>query len=101
MGIRNAGLITIGIPFSFMITMLLMYLTGNSLNEMTLFAFVLVTGIIVDDAIVVTENIYRHIQEGRDLDQAVIFGTSEVALPVIASTDKPCIPNTHEIPDND
>lgn len=86
MGIRNAGLITIGIPFSFMITMLLMYLTGNSLNEMTLFAFVLVTGIIVDDAIVVTENIYRHIQEGRDLDQAVIFGTSEVALPVIAST---------------
>ncbi len=86
MGIRNAGLITIGIPFSFMITMLLMYLTGNSLNEMTLFAFVLVTGIIVDDAIVVTENIYRHIQEGRDFDQAVIFGTSEVALPVIAST---------------
>ncbi len=86
MGIRNAGLITIGIPFAFMITMILMHLTGNSLNEMTLFAFVLVTGIIVDDAIVVTENIYRHIQEGRDLDQAVIFGTSEVALPVIAST---------------
>ncbi len=86
MGIRNAGLITIGIPFSFMMTMLLMYLTGNSLNEMSLFAFVLVTGIIVDDAIIVTENIYRHIQEGRNIEQAVIFGTSEVALPVIAST---------------
>lgn len=86
MGIRNAGLITIGIPFAFMITMLLMYLTGNSLNEMTLFSFVLVTGIIVDDAIVVTENIYRHIQEGKSLEQAVISGTSEVALPVIAST---------------
>ena len=86
MGARNAGLITIGIPFSFMITMLLMYLTGKSLNEMSLFAFVLVTGVIVDDAIVVTENIYRHIQEGRNIDQAVIFGTSEVALPVIAST---------------
>lgn len=86
MGIRNSGLITIGIPFSFMITLLLMYLTGNSLNEMTLFSFVLVTGIIVDDAIVVTENIYRHIQEGQPLDKAVIIGTSEVALPVIAST---------------
>ncbi len=86
MGIRNAGLITVGIPFSFMITLLLMYLTGNSLNEMTLFSFVLVTGIIVDDAIVVTENIYRHIQEGKPLEQAVIVGTSEVALPVIAST---------------
>lgn len=86
MGIRNAGLITIGIPFSFMITLLLMYLTGNSLNEMTLFSFVLVTGIIVDDALVVTENIYRHVQEGQNLDQAVITGTSEVALPVISST---------------
>ncbi|NOR81095.1 MAG: AcrB/AcrD/AcrF family protein [Methyloprofundus sp.] len=86
MGIRNSGLITIGIPFSFMITLLLMFLTGNSLNEMTLFSFVLVTGIIVDDAIVVTENIYRHIQEGKSLDQAVITGTSEIALPVIAST---------------
>lgn len=86
MGIRNAGLITIGIPFSFMMTMLLMYITGGSLNEMTLFAFVLVTGIIVDDAIVVTENIYRHIQEGKYIDQAVVSGTSEVALPVISST---------------
>lgn len=86
MGIRNAGLITIGIPFAFMITLLLMYLTGNSLNEMTLFSFVLVSGIIVDDALVVTENIYRHLQEGKNLEQAVITGTSEVALPVISST---------------
>jgi len=86
MGFRNAGLITIGIPFSFMITMLLMYLTGNSLNEISLFAFVLVTGIIVDDAIVVCENIYRHIQEGSEIIHAIITGTSEVGLPVISST---------------
>jgi HAE1 family hydrophobic/amphiphilic exporter-1 len=86
MGFRNAGIITIGIPFSFIITMLFMYITGRSLNEMTLFSFVLVTGIIVDDAIVVTENIYRHIQEGRNIEQAVVVGTSEVALPVISST---------------
>jgi HAE1 family hydrophobic/amphiphilic exporter-1 len=86
MGVRNAGLVTIGIPFSFMITMLIMYLTGNSLNEITLFSFVLVTGIVVDDAIVVTENIYRHVQEGRPLREAIIEGTSEVALPVISAT---------------
>ncbi|MEW8030114.1 MAG: efflux RND transporter permease subunit [Candidatus Thiodiazotropha sp.] len=86
MGIRNAGLVTIGIPFSFMITMLIMYLTGNSLNEITLFSFVLVTGIVVDDAIVVTENIYRHVQEGKSLRDAIINGTAEVALPVISAT---------------
>ncbi|MGD8914421.1 MAG: efflux RND transporter permease subunit, partial [Candidatus Thiodiazotropha sp.] len=86
MGVRNAGLVTVGIPFSFMITMLIMYLTGNSLNEITLFSFVLVTGIVVDDAIVVTENIYRHVQEGRPLRQAIIDGTSEVAMPVISAT---------------
>jgi HAE1 family hydrophobic/amphiphilic exporter-1 len=86
MGIRTAGLVTIGIPFSFMITMLLMYITGNSLNELSLFAFVLVTGIIVDDAIVVCENIYRHVQEGTEVYQAIVVGTSEVGLPVISST---------------
>ena len=86
MGFRNAALVTIGVPFSFMIAMLLMYLTGNSLNEITLFAFVLITGIIVDDAIVVTENIYRHVQNGEALQEAIINGTSEVALPVISAT---------------
>ncbi|MCU7923983.1 MAG: efflux RND transporter permease subunit [Candidatus Thiodiazotropha sp. (ex Dulcina madagascariensis)] len=86
MGIRNAGLVTVGIPFSFMITMLIMYLTGNSLNEITLFSFVLVTGIVVDDAIVVTENIYRHVQEGKSLREAIINGTAEVAMPVISAT---------------
>ncbi|MES9993880.1 MAG: efflux RND transporter permease subunit [Candidatus Thiodiazotropha sp.] len=86
MGIRNAGLVTIGIPFSFLITMLIMYLTGNSLNEITLFSFVLVTGIVVDDAIVVTENIYRKVQKGYPLRDAIIMGTAEVATPVISAT---------------
>ncbi|MGR9116493.1 MAG: efflux RND transporter permease subunit [Gammaproteobacteria bacterium] len=85
-GIRNAGLITIGIPFSFLITLLFMYLTGYSFNELTLFAFVLVSGIIVDDAIVVTDNIYRHIQEGRQTYQAIVEGAAEVAIPVISSS---------------
>ena len=85
-GWRNAVITTVGIPFSFLLTMLIMYLTGNSLNEITLFSFVLVSGIIVDDAVVVVENIYRHVQEGDDLTRAIVEGTSEVALPVVAAT---------------
>jgi len=86
MGFRNAMLTTIGVPFSFLVTMIIMWLTNNSLNEITLFSFVLVSGIIVDDAIVVVENIYRHVQEGKPLHEAVVDGTSEVFLPVIAAT---------------
>jgi len=86
MGFRNAVVIMVGIPFSFLVTMLFMWLTGNSLNEITLFSFVLVSGIIVDDAIVVLENIYRRFQEGEGLQEAVINGASEVAWPVIAAT---------------
>jgi HAE1 family hydrophobic/amphiphilic exporter-1 len=86
MGIRNAGLVTIGIPFAFLTTLLLIYLTGNSMNEITLFCLVLVSGIIVDDAIVVTENIYRQVQKGYPLYDAIIKGTSEVAMPVVSAT---------------
>ncbi|MCG8037725.1 MAG: efflux RND transporter permease subunit [Candidatus Thiodiazotropha taylori] len=85
-GTRNAGLVTIGIPFAFLTTLVLMKLTGNSLNEITLFCFVLVSGVVVDDAIVVTENIYRHIQKGQTLTKAIIKGTAEVATPVISAT---------------
>jgi multidrug efflux pump subunit AcrB len=86
MGLRNAALVTVGVPFSFLLSMLLINFTGNSLNEMTLFSLVLMTGIIVDDAIVVTENIYRHLQEGKPLQQAIVDGTAEVGLPVISAT---------------
>ncbi len=87
MGFSNAVLTTIGIPFAFMVTIVFMYFTENSLNEISLFAFVLVTGIVVDDAIVVIENIYRHVEQGGEsVAQAIINGTTEVALPVIAAT---------------
>lgn len=86
MGPRNAGLVTLGIPFAFMVTMVLIWLTGNSLNEITLFSFVLVSGIIVDDAIVVVENIYRRIQLGEPVERAIVEGTAEVAWPVVSAT---------------
>ncbi len=86
MGFKNAGLTTIGIPFAFLVTMVFIYLTGNSINEVSLFAFVLVSGIIVDDAIVVVENIYRHIQAGLRVRDAIVTGTAEVFLPVVSAT---------------
>ncbi|HKI80810.1 MAG TPA: efflux RND transporter permease subunit, partial [Pseudodesulfovibrio sp.] len=86
MGFRNAMLTTVGVPFSFLVTMIIMWLTDNSINEITLFSFVLVSGIIVDDAIVVVENIYRHVQDGKGLREAVVDGASEVFLPVLAAT---------------
>ncbi len=86
MGFRNAALTTIGIPFAFLVTMTITYLTGNSINELSLFSFVLVSGIIVDDAIIVVENIFRHVQMGKKLETAVVDGTAEVFIPVISAT---------------
>jgi len=90
MGARNAALTTVGIPFAFLVTMVILYLTGNSINEISLFAFVLVSGIIVDDAIVVVENIYRHSAMGKDIKTSIIEGTSEVFLPVVSATLTTC-----------
>ncbi|MBU0480426.1 MAG: efflux RND transporter permease subunit [Proteobacteria bacterium] len=90
MGFRNAALTTIGIPFAFLVTMVVLYLTGNSVNEISLFAFVLVSGIIVDDAIVVVENIFRHTQMGKDVSTSIIDGTAEVFLPVVSATLTTC-----------
>lgn len=86
MGPRNAGLASVGIPFSFLLTLTVTWLTGSTLNEITLFSFVLVSGILVDDAIVVVENIYRHAQDGEPLEQAIVDGTVEVMPAVIAAT---------------
>ncbi|MGE4557696.1 MAG: efflux RND transporter permease subunit [Desulfovibrionaceae bacterium] len=90
LGFRNAMLASAGIPFSFLVTMVLMYAAGTSLNEITLFSFVLVSGIIVDDAIVVVENIHRHVQSGLPLRRAVVEGALEVFLPVVAATTTTC-----------
>jgi multidrug efflux pump subunit AcrB len=74
--------VCIGIPMSFMGAFLLMPVFGISLNLMSLFAFILVLGIVVDDAIVTGENVYAHMQNGADPLDAAIKGTQEVAVPV-------------------
>lgn len=72
----------IGIPISFMGAFIVMPLFGVSINIMSLFGFILVLGIVVDDAIVTGENIYRHSQTATSGLDAAIKGTQEVAVPV-------------------
>ncbi|MFC1858675.1 efflux RND transporter permease subunit, partial [Thermodesulfobacteriota bacterium] len=85
LGLRNALLTSVGIPFSFLCALIILNFTGVSLNTIVLFSFVLVTGIMVDDAVIIMENIYRHAQMGKSRVTAVVDGTSEVMLPVISS----------------
>jgi len=84
-GFRNAMLTAVGIPFAFLCSIIIMRIAGVSLNTIALFAFVLVTGIMVDDAVIIMENVFRHIQMGKSKKDAVIDGTAEVMLPVISS----------------
>lgn len=74
--------VCIGIPISFMGALALMPELGVTINLISLFAFILVLGIVVDDAIVTGENIYTYLKRGEDPTQAAIRGTQEIAIPV-------------------
>jgi multidrug efflux pump len=74
------------IPISLISTFTLMFAMGFSVNTLTLLAMVLAIGLVVDDAIVVLENIYRHIEEGMKPIPAAIQGTREIGFAVIAMT---------------
>ena len=83
--LRLAGWVALGIPVSFLGAIWLLPQFGVTINLMSLFAFLLVLGIVVDDAIVVGENIYRRFQEGEEGLEAAVNGVREVATPVIFS----------------
>lgn len=83
--LRLAFWVMLGIPISILGTFLLMPLLGASINMVTLFAFLIALGILVDDAIVVGENVYHHHQEGLPFRQAAVVGVREVAMPVAFS----------------
>ena len=74
--------VCIGIPVSFMGAFLLMPVFGITLNVISLFGFIVILGIVVDDAIVTGENIYTHLRTSENSLDAVIMGTKEVAIPV-------------------
>lgn len=74
------------IPVSLIGTLFLMYILGFSINKFTLLAMVLAIGLVVDDAIVILENIYRHIERGLKPFQAAIKGIHEISFSVVAMT---------------
>jgi len=77
----------LAIPTSIITTFAIMYFLGFSINNLTLLALILAIGVVVDDAIIVLENAYRHQEElGKDPETAAIDGTREIAFAVIATT---------------
>jgi len=84
--LRAATIPIITIPLSLIGVIMLMSAVGFSINLMTLLAMVLAIGLVVDDAIVVLENVDRHIKKGETPFRAAIIGTREIALPVISMT---------------
>ncbi|HIP32091.1 MAG TPA: efflux RND transporter permease subunit, partial [Crocinitomicaceae bacterium] len=86
LGLRNALFVGVAIPLSMFMSFLILQTMGVTLNVMVLFSLVLALGMLVDNGIVIVENIYRHMDEGKTSVKAVIDGVGEVAMPIIAST---------------
>jgi HAE1 family hydrophobic/amphiphilic exporter-1 len=84
--LRNAVIVLVAIPASLISTFIAMYMLGYTLNLMTLLAMSLVIGILVDDSIVVLENIYRHLQMGKNRRQAALDGRNEIGFTALAIT---------------
>lgn len=86
LGVRNAFFVGIAIPLSMLISFVAISLMGLTLNMIVLFSLILALGMLVDNAIVIVENIYRHRQEGQSHTRGALEGTGEVAWPVVTST---------------
>jgi multidrug efflux pump subunit AcrB len=89
-GFRNAAMAALGIPVALAGALIGMQMMGITINVISLLALILCLGVVVDDAIIIIENIYRHMEEGMPRRQAAILGTEEVMWPVIASTATTC-----------
>ncbi len=85
LGFRNALFAALGIPFALAGGVVVMYVLGVSINQLSIFALILCIGIIVDDAVVVVENCYRHLERGATPRVAALLGAKEVMWPVVAT----------------
>lgn len=83
---RVAFIVVMGIPTAILLGVGLLSLTSYSINMITLIGTLLIIGVLVDDAVIIAENIQRHISIGKDKLQATIDGTKEVLTPVLASS---------------
>ncbi|HEX6315764.1 MAG TPA: efflux RND transporter permease subunit, partial [Gemmatimonadaceae bacterium] len=87
LGWREALVVLVAVPVTLALTLFVYYALGYTLNRITLFALIFSIGILVDDAIVVVENIYRHLKRGhRDADAAAVEAVDEVGNPTILAT---------------
>lgn len=82
---RISLMTALGIPVAMCGAMVLLWLTGNTINLLTMFGMIMALGMIVDDSIVVVENVYRYIEKGMPPAQAAVKGTNEVFWPVFGS----------------
>lgn len=85
MGWRTSLMVALGIPISFAITLIFMDYYGVTINLISMLGLIIVVGIVVDDAIIVSENFYRYLEEGHSSFQAALKGTMEVVPPVTAT----------------
>ncbi len=86
MGPRTGLLVGIAIPLSMLMSYIVISMLGYTLNMIVLFSLILALGMLVDNAVVIVENIYRHHNDGKDLMQSAMDATHEVGMPVIVST---------------
>jgi multidrug efflux pump subunit AcrB len=86
LGWRAASIVMVSIPLSLAIGLTTLYFLGYSLNQISIAAFVVALGLLVDDSIVVTENIARHLREGRSRSEAALSGTRQIFVAVVGCT---------------
>lgn len=84
--LRSAIIVAMAIPFSLIISFIMMYFNGYSMNMVSLMSLAIASGMVVDNAIVVLENIVRHLERGGRPSTAAMFGASEMGLAITAST---------------
>jgi multidrug efflux pump len=86
LGVRNASFVGVSIPMSMFLSFIILISFGITMNMIVLFSLILALGMLVDNAIVVVENIYRYLEEGYNNFEAAKKGTGEVAIPIISGT---------------
>jgi CzcA family heavy metal efflux pump len=88
---RSTLIIAISIPLSILSSIIALSALGETINLMTLGGLALAVGILVDDATVTIENIHRYLAEGKDIEEAILDGAQQVAIPALVSTLSICI----------
>jgi multidrug efflux pump subunit AcrB len=88
---RSTVIIAVSIPLSILCSLIALYALGETINIMTLGGMALAVGILVDDATVAIENINRNLEAGKELEQSILDGSAQIAVPAFVSTIAICI----------